>query len=266
MKKHINGVDLWVEDQGEGLPLVLLHAFPLDHHVWKDVRGILAADYRVVLFDFRGFGRSDSSPPPYTMSLLAEDVSHLLDDLDLEKVVLGGISMGGYVALAFATYYPERLRGLALVDTRSVADTEEGRAGRNRMAELARRQGSQAVVDEMLPKFFAQETPSSRPDLVERVRALGAQASVDGLQGALAAMRDREDTTGLLHRLSVPSLVLAGEEDVITPVSDSQAMAAEIPGAVTRVIPRAGHLSPMEHPQAVAQALDELMQRVGRSG
>jgi pimeloyl-ACP methyl ester carboxylesterase len=196
------------------------------------------------------------------MSLLAEDVRSLLDELEIDRAVLGGISMGGYVALAFATYYPERLLGLALVDTRATADTDQARVGRTRMAGVARLQGPQAVVDEMMPKFFSKATAESRPELAARVRALGAQASIEGLEGALAAMRDREDTRPFLHRITVPSLVLVGEEDAIAPVSDSENMAAEIPGAVLRVVTDAGHLSAMEQPVLVAEALRELLQRV----
>lgn len=262
MQRQVNGYGMWVEDKGEGIPLVLLHAFPLDHHVWKEPRALLAEDYRVILLDFRGFGRSTSTPPPYTMDLLAEDVHALLDELGISRAVIGGISMGGYVALTFTNHYPEAVLGLALVDTRATADTDEAREGRTRMAETARLKGPAVVVEEMLPKFFSPATAENRPDLISRVRELGAQASVDGLAGALAAMRDREDSRPLLPRITVPTLVLVGEEDTLTPVADAEAMAAEIPEAMLRVVPGAGHLSPFEQPQAATEALRELMARV----
>jgi 3-oxoadipate enol-lactonase len=258
-----NDIAHWVEDHGEGdPPLILLHAFPLDHHVWKETRGLLAAGHRVVLMDFRGFGRSAPAPPPYSMELLADDVRAVMDALGIERAVLGGVSMGGYVALAFLAAHPQRLAGLALVDSRATPDTPEAKEGRGRMAELARRDGARAVVEEMLPKFFAPETERQRPELVDWARRLGEAASVDGIVGALAAMRDRPDRGELLEGVQIPVTVVVGEHDAITPPEDSKKMAERIVGSELIVVPAAGHLAPLEQPAAVADALRRLLERV----
>jgi 3-oxoadipate enol-lactonase len=260
---EVGDIGLWIEDHGKGEPaLVLLHAFPLDHHVWKDVRGILAERHRVILLDFRGFGRSQSAPGPYSMDLLAADVAAVLDSLGVERAVVGGASMGGYVALAFLAAYPERVAGLALVDSRATADTEEAKQGREKMMELAKSQGAGAVVEEMVPKFFAPTTERERPELIDWVRRLGEVATVEGIVGALAALRDRPDRTDLLARTKVPVAVVVGEHDAITPPESSRSMAESLPGTELTVVPEAGHLAPMEQPHAVADALERLLSRV----
>jgi pimeloyl-ACP methyl ester carboxylesterase len=260
MRLKINGFGMWVEDQGEGTPLVLIHAFPLDHHVWKSQRDALIDRYRVVLFDMRGFGRSDSTPAPYSMDLLSDDLAALLDDLGIERAVIGGISMGGYVALSFVALHPARVAGLALVDTRATPGTEEARRGREDMMQFARNEGPGAVVRRMLPNLLSRSVQEKRPELVERVATIGAQASLDGVLGALAAMRDRPDSRPRLTEIAVPTLVLVGDQDSITPPADAEALAAAVPGAVLQVIEGAGHLSPLEKPQEVTAALLELLQ------
>jgi len=260
-QREVNGYRMWVEDGGRGLPLVLIHAFPLDHHVWKDVRDGLVEDYRVILYDMRGFGRSTATEPPYTMELLADDLVALLDTLDIDRALVGGISMGGYVALSVLRHHAERVKGLALVATRAGTDTPAGRQSRDEMADLARRAGTSAVVDSMVPKLLSETVRSDRPDIVERVRRIGAQASTDGVVGALMAIRDRPDSFAVLGRISIPSLVLVGDEDPITPPAESEAMAAAIPGALLRTVQRAGHLVTMEKPDEVTRALRELLDR-----
>jgi pimeloyl-ACP methyl ester carboxylesterase len=195
------------------------------------------------------------------MGLLADDLRSLMDALRIERAVIGGISMGGYVALSLLRRHPERICGLALVDTRAGADTPEGRRARDDMADLARRAGPVGVVRQMLPKLLSTAARLEQPGLADRVERIGAGASLDGVLGALAAMKERPDSFPLLSGIEVPTLVLAGREDELTTPADARAMADAIPNARLHVLPGAGHLSSLERPDDVTAALRELVAR-----
>jgi 3-oxoadipate enol-lactonase len=255
----VNGVSLAVDVRGEGPAVLLVHGYPYDHTIWEAQMTALEG-YRRIAPDLRGMGQSDAPDLGYSMATYAADLAALLDALGVGEVVLCGLSMGGYIAFEFLRTWRRRVRGLVLLDTRAEADSSEGRRARDAAAALARDGGAAAIAEEMLPKSLTPATLARSPEMAERVRAMMAATPVAGIIGALTAMRDRVDSSPLLPTLGdLPTLILVGELDEPTPPSRSQAMAEAIPGARCVVIPRAGHLSPVEGADRVTQALREFL-------
>jgi pimeloyl-ACP methyl ester carboxylesterase len=231
-------------------PVVLMHGFPLDRTIWwRQARG-LPGGYSVIAPDLRGFGRSQTRPGPSSIDAYAQDVADLLDHLRVDDAVIGGVSMGGYVALAFARHFPNRVRALVLVATRAGADSDEARFARDELIALVQSSGAEALADGMLGKLLTPETLRDDGRLVRRLRKMIASQPVDAIVGALAAMRDRSDSTAMLARISVPTLVVCGAKDDLVAPSESRALAATIPGARLDLIPDAGHLPNYERPSA----------------
>jgi 3-oxoadipate enol-lactonase len=256
MKARVNGITLAYDDQGTGLPLVLLHAFPLNRTMWAPQAAALASRFRIVTIDLRGHGESDAPLWHYTLDQAAEDVLALLDTLAIRRAVFVGLSMGGYILFALYRQHADRVQGLVLADTRAQADTPEGREGRFQMAQTAYRKGPPAVADLMLPKLLSPATMRERPELVQHVRAMIEGNEVGGIAGDLMAMADRPDSVPLLGEIRCPVLVLVGESDLATPPSDAAFMAERIPGARLTILPGAAHLSNLEQPEAFTHALE----------
>jgi pimeloyl-ACP methyl ester carboxylesterase len=251
------------ESAGAGVPLVLLHAFPLSRAMWAPVLPALAGAAQVILVDLPGLGDSPlpaSGDPSVEVS--ADAVVAVLDRLDVRQAVLAGVSMGGYVALALARRHPGRVAGLALIDTRAEADAEPARVNRLRMAEAVLGDAGTRALAPMLDTLLGRTTHARRPAVVDTVREWLAQAPPSGVAWSQRAMAVRPDSTPVLGGLAVPAAVLVGEEDELSPPPVAQAMAAALPDAVLTVIPGAGHLSPLEAPQQVAAALTGLVLRV----
>lgn len=250
------------EDVGAGPVVVLLHAFPLDSGMWRPQIGSLAQHYRVIAPDAPGFGQSAVSAG-LTIDALADVVAELLDHLGInERVAVGGVSMGGYASFSFARLYPQRLRALILADTKADPDDEQSRAGRDRMIQLVTEHGPAGVINELLPKLLGPSTVDGRPDVVRTVRELAGRQSAEGLVAALKALRDRPDARSSLGHISVPTVVIVGQEDAVTPPDAAQVLAAAIPNARLVVIPRAGHLSNLEDPDAFTAAVREFLDRL----
>ena len=258
----VHGVELAVTVEGEGPAVVFLHGYPLDRSIWAHQVTHLHGVRRIAP-DLRGFGRSDAPDLGYSMATWADDVAALLEALGEERAVLCGLSMGGYVAFEFARRHPGRLAGLVLVDTRAGPDGEEARRGRDAAIQLVREKGAGAIAEQMLPKLFAPATVRRRPEVVTQVEAVIRRTPVAGIAGALAAMRDRADSRPLLPTLEVPAMVLVGAEDGLTPPPEAEEMAAALPGAELREIPEAGHLAPVEQPEAVTTAIAEFVRGIG---
>ena len=242
----VGDIQLAYTDAGLGQPVVLLHGYPFNRSLWNEQVSALGNSYRVITPDLRGLGESDASQGPATMNRMARDVAALLDHLEISRAVVGGLSMGGYVALAFYKEFPSRVRSLILADTRAAADTEEGKQTRHQQAEKALAEGMAGIADSMLPKLLTPETVSKRPDLVKRVRDMMLKTKPEGAAGALLGMAEREDQTALLSQISCPTLILVGREDPITPVADSEKMHREIAGSRLVVIENAAHVSNLE--------------------
>ncbi len=237
-------------------PVVLLHAFPLSSRMWQPLADALGPSLQLVTPDFRGAGEVPLGDGPPSLDVLADDVAALLDSRGVQRAVVGGLSMGGYVALAFARRHPERLAALVLADTRTGADTEAARQSRLEMAETLVREGTPRVlVEESLPGLLGDTTKRSRPDVVAFVRELVSSASPATAAWWQRAMAARADSHAVLDSLDVPVLVLVGAEDTLTPPAGASAMAEAARLARLVVLPGAGHLSAIETPAEFAAEL-----------
>jgi 3-oxoadipate enol-lactonase len=245
-------------EAGSGPPVVLLHGFPLSADMWRAQLENVPEGWRFIAPDLRGFG-PEAMAPTHSMDDMAESVVAFLRAMRIDKVTLGGLSMGGYVAFAVMRRAPELAVRLILADTRATADNEQGRAARNKMVETLRTLGVSAVADEIMPKLLGETTRRHAPEVETRVRTLIAVNTAEGLAGAVSAMRDRPDSSSLLSSISVPTLVLVGEEDVLTPPADAEAMRSKLSRARLVGIPRAGHLSNLEAPEAFSTALADFL-------
>jgi pimeloyl-ACP methyl ester carboxylesterase len=255
----VNGVNLAVDARGDGPAILFIHGYPLDHSIWSPQLEALDG-WRRIAPDLRGMGQSDAPDLGYSMATYASDLAALLDTLDVERAVLCGLSMGGYVAFEFLRRWRDRVTGLVLIATRAGADTVEGKRARDLAATQAREGGAVVIAEAMLPKMLAPGAPEA---LVERVRALMAATPVPGIVGALGAMRDRPDSTALLATLAgLPALAIAGGSDQLMPVSEMSAMAAATPGARLVVASGAGHLPTLETPSIVLEALRTFLAQV----
>lgn len=251
---------------GSSRVLVLLHGFPLSREMWVEQIKALGGSYRIITPDLRGHGQSAAPEGAYTMEEMADDVIELLDRLGVSTpVVLGGLSMGGYVALALIHRYPQRVAALMLLDTRPVADTPEAAKGREETAREVLREGSgRVVVETMLPRLFCAASMEKQPQRVETILAAMERTSAQGIAGALRGMAVRPDRRGELPSIAVPTLVLVGEHDVITPPAGAREMAAAIPGARFEIIPGAGHLAPYENPAAANRVILDFLTSLDR--
>ncbi len=261
MKAVVNGVSLAYDDHGAGWPLIFLHAFPLQRSMWEGEMAALLprGRYRLVALDWRGFGESETSEDVSTMELFADDVAGLMDTLGMQDAILCGLSMGGYAAFAFLRKYPRRLKGLILADTRPGADAPEARANRESVARLVETEGTGAVADLQLPRLISEETRLYHPDVEARIRQMIDSATPQGIASAARGMALRADSSDLLAAISVPALVIVGEQDAITPPAIAQEYAARIPNAQLITIPHAGHLSNLEQPEAFLQAISAFL-------
>jgi pimeloyl-ACP methyl ester carboxylesterase len=257
---RVRGIEMAYEDSGgSGAPLVLLHGFPFDRSMWRGQASALGGEFRVVAPDLRGLGETPLGDDGVSIEGMAEDVAALLDELNLGRVRICGLSMGGYVAFEFFRKYPERVRALVLADTRPQADTEDGRRTREETAQRVLKEGMAPVVESMLPKLLSAGTRERGGEVLESVRALMLGTSPEGAAAALRAMALRRDQTELLPSINVPTLILVGNEDAVTPPADAEAMNAKIEGSRLVVIEGAGHLSNVERPSEFNRALVEFL-------
>jgi pimeloyl-ACP methyl ester carboxylesterase len=251
------------DDAGKGLPVVLLHAFPFSRAMWRPQREALQSECRIITPDLRGFGGTAGFDGAPTVERMADDVAELLDALNItDPAVIGGLSMGGYVALAFARRYPLRLRALILADTRAEADSAEAKANRERLIAFGRTHPANDIFEQMLPKLIGDDTRARRPEVVAEARRIAAAQKPAGIVAALEALRDRPDATPHLHTISAPTLVLVGSEDALTPPAVAQTLTAGISGARPVIIQGAGHLSNLEQPEAFNDAVRGLLRQL----
>lgn len=259
---QVNGITIAYSDQGTGLPIVFLHAFPLNRSMWAQQEDALSLQFRVITVDLRGHGESDAPLWCYTLEQSADDVNALLDQLSIQQAIFAGLSIGGYILFAFYRKYAARVKGLVLADTRAQADTAEGKDGRFQMAQTAYKKGPSAIADIMIPKLLSPSTIQTRQDLVQQVRAMIEGNQISGIAGDLMAMAERPDSIPLLSQITCPTQIIVGEVDQATPPSDAKLMADQIHNARLAVIPNAAHLANLEQPEAfnhiVANFVSEL--------
>jgi pimeloyl-ACP methyl ester carboxylesterase len=254
-KASVNGTEVHYRDNGTAKDVVLLlHAFPLHSGMWARQIAALEKKHRVIAPDYRGLGKSAARGEPSTMELLAQDVRALLAHLRVERASVAGLSMGGYLAFELYRQAPALFRGIALCDTKAGADTDEGRAGREKFAQTAIEKGLGWVSDEMTPKLLR---PQPDADAVKEVRSLIQGGTPAGVAAAQRGMARRPDSTSTLAAISCPALVVVGAQDGLTPPAESEKMAAGIKGAKLVKIPGAGHLPCIENPEPFTKALAE---------
>ena len=242
---NIDGINLAFDDTGSGRPVILLHGYPFNRTLWENQVASLKDNFRVITPDLRGFGESDPAEPA-TMSRMAEDISRLMDAVDLPSATIGGLSMGGYVVLSFYKQFSNRVDALVLADTRPQADTDEGKQNRVKQREQILREGMALTADLMLPKLLTPETVSTRPDVVNHVRNMIMNTKPAGAAAALLGMANREDQTQLLPQINVPTLIVVGREDPITPLQDSELMHQHIKGSQLIILEDAAHVANLE--------------------
>jgi 3-oxoadipate enol-lactonase len=263
MYARVNGIEIAYRDRGRAhrTALLLVHGFPLDSRLWDAQVAGLSSQVRVIAPDLRGWGKSAVPPGPYSMNQYADDLVGLMDLLGIQRAVVGGLSMGGYISFALWRLHPERVQALVLADTRAEPDSAQGRANRDVAAARVREIGPAAFAEEMLPRLVA---PANLGDARVRDRALRIMASqpAGGMVAALGAMRDRPDSRDLLGGITVPTTVIVGREDILIPLAEARAMAAAIPGARLVEVAQAGHLSPLENPRTFNAALREFLGEV----
>ncbi|HKV57252.1 MAG TPA: alpha/beta fold hydrolase [Ktedonobacteraceae bacterium] len=264
MKVSLNDTQIAYSDHGIGLPVIFLHAFPLNRSMWDGDRAALLDEqrYRLVSLDWRGFGESDIPGEISTMEILAGDVVALMDHLGIEQAVLCGLSMGGYVAFACLRQYAQRIVGLILADTRPTDDPPDRQANRENVARIAETQGTAPIADLQLPNLISDYTRQHNPLVETRVRQMINAATRPGIAAASRGMARRADSSDLLAGISCPTLVIVGEQDALIPPSEVQAYAERIPGAQFVRIPNAGHLSNLEQPDIFLASISSFLRSI----
>ncbi|HEV3440250.1 MAG TPA: alpha/beta hydrolase [Gemmata sp.] len=244
------------DDVGTGLPIVLLHAFPLDRSMWApQVDPISSAGFRVIALDLPEFGGTSPNKDGFTIDLCADMVASFLEALDISKAVVVGLSMGGYVAMSIARRHPERLAGMILADTRAAPDVPQARASRDKLIAAVQAKGPVAAIDAMLSNLFSEQTRATNPAVIERARQIILRQSTSGIVAGLRALRDRPDAAPELHSVTAPLLVLVGEFDTVTPLLAAARIAGNVRKSDLAHIPGAGHLSNLENPEAFNSAV-----------
>jgi pimeloyl-ACP methyl ester carboxylesterase len=251
---ELNGRRQRYLEAGAGWPLVLLHAFPLNADLWRPQLERIPRGWRFLAPDLRGFGPG-IAPSRMSIADMADDVEAFLDVMEIEKAVIAGLSMGGYVMMQLSRSAPERFTAMVLANTKGTADSADARAARDQMAGLVKREGPAAVADQMLPKLLGATSHRARPYLETLVRRLIESNTAEGIAAAIHAIKERPDSMPTLARSAVPALVITSEEDAIIPITESEAMQRTIPRAVLVVLPAAGHLSNIEVPEDFSEAL-----------
>jgi pimeloyl-ACP methyl ester carboxylesterase len=259
-----HGVEIAYDDVGAGLPVAFIHGFPHNRSLWAPQVGALVDRARCIVPDLRGFGES-SRHGPFSIDQFADDVATLLRTLGIERAVIAGLSMGGYVAFALWRRHRSMVRGLVLADTRAGADSEETREKRRALMEVARTRGSGAVADAQITGMIGKTTREKRPRMIDEVHRMLESAPVEGIVGALEAMMARVDSTGTLSTIDVPTLIVVGSEDVLTPVSEAEILHEGIRGSRLEVIEHAGHVSNLERPASFNHVLSEFLASIDYS-
>src|ERR1700676_467235 len=251
--------EIFYEIRGNGPPVVLLHPFPCDHEFWNPVAAALDSPYRLIPPDLRGTGDSEIGEGPALMQKHASDIARVLDVAGIGKAAFIGCSIGGYILFEFWRRFPERVSALALCDTRPQADTAEARANRLQAAGTVLEQGTEPFVESMIPKLMGRTAVATRPDLVDGARAMMRKMSAEDISLVLHGMAQRPDSVADLKSIDVPTLIVIGEEDVLSTVADGELMRQNIRGRGLKVVPKAGHYAPWEQPEAVGSVLRQFL-------
>ncbi|MGB9734884.1 MAG: alpha/beta fold hydrolase [bacterium] len=253
---YINGFNMFYKEHGEGnVPVLFIHGFPLSADIWDEQINEIGAKTRVICPDLRGFGRTAFTDVSYSMELFASDLKSLIDTLNIKKIILAGLSMGGYIAFSFYKLFPSSVHAMVLLDTRAGSDTEEGKKNRVLLAQRARNGEKDRIADEWVEKLLAPETIKTKHHVVSKVREIILNTPSETIARVSLAMMERQDSTELLKDITCPTLVVVGEKDRLTPVEEARSMASRIKNAKLEVINNAGHLTSMEAPEQLNKVL-----------
>ncbi len=247
---------------GEGPPLILLHPFPANHEFWLPVAQVLATRYHVILPDLRGHGESGVGEGPATMAKHASDIARVMDDADIGRAPLVGVSIGGYVLFEFWRRNRGRVAALGFCNTKAPADSAEARAGRLQAASDVLERGTEPFFESMIPRLLGRTTRETRPDLVEGALRMMRKMSPEDVAQVQRGMAERPDSVDTLKTINVPTLIVTGDEDILTGVNEAELMRQHISGSQLRVIPKAGHYSPWEQPEEAGKLLLQFLDRL----
>ena len=264
MKIQVNGSNLHYEEAGDkaGMPVLFIHGFPFSHEMWKQQMELVSKTYRAITYDIKGHGLSDVGDGQYTIEGHVDDLFALLDHLHLDRVVIVGLSMGGYITLRALERNQDRFRAAVLCDTRSEADTPEGKLRRFGGMVEVKKSGSQQFADTFLKSVFAPASLTTKPEAVEAIRRIIARTPPLSISGTLLALAARTDTTGVLPLIRIPVLILVGAVDQVTPPAASQAMHERIKDSELQIVPGAAHMSNLENTEFFNRALLSFLDRV----
>jgi len=260
MRGIINGISMTWDVSGTGLPVLLIHGFPLSRNMWRpQVTTLAAAGYFVITPDLRGFGHTDAPEGPYSMELFADDMIALLDHLEIESAVIGGMSMGGYILLNLLERYPQRVKAACFLNTRCTADDEAGKVRRLKLAQDVVKFGPQVVADPFSTLLFSPDTLAQNFLLVDEICQIMVNTATAGLAGGLLAMRERKDYTALLPTFSQPALIIGGDQDQAVPLPQIEMLQHGLPDVITRIIAGGGHMANLEMPKEYNRCLLEFL-------
>src|SRR5579863_1151052 len=250
---------------GNGPPVVLLHPFPANHELWLPIASRLASRYQLILPDLRGHGKSSLGSGPATMQKHAADIARVMDDAGVDRAPLIGVSIGGYAIFEFWRQNRDRVTALVLCNTKAQADTPEARANRLQVAEDVLQRGTESFFEGMAQKLLGETTRRLRPDLGEGALRMMRKMSAESVAGVQRGMAERPDSVATLKTITVPTLIITGDEDVLTGVPEAELMKRNIPGSEMKIIVKAGHYSPWEQPEEVGRLLRTFLDSVHRA-
>jgi 3-oxoadipate enol-lactonase len=257
---NVNNFDLSYDDVGEGLvPIVFLHGYPFDKTMWHEQLEFFKATYRVIACDIRGFGKSTDEESHFSMDLFANDLILFIDKLGLDKVIICGLSMGGFIALNAMKRFPSRFEALILCDTQCVADSHDVKAKRYKNIEEIKEYGVASFNEGFIKNVFHEDTLANKPELVEQLRKVVFSNSQHIITQGLVALAERSETCSVLDSISIPTLIVCGREDAVTPLDESKFMNKHIKGSVLHVINTAGHVSNLEEPSKFNKHLRDFL-------
>ncbi len=266
MNAIINGANIYYADSGKstGTPIVLVHGFPFSSAMWADQLDVIGSDYRTIAYDLRGLGKSTLGDGQYTVEGHVDDLLALLDHLSIDKAIIVGFSMGGYITLRAMERNPERFLAVALCDTRCETDDNAGKIKRANAATTVKKTGAAKFADAFIPAVFTPTSVHNNTSAVAKIREIISTTDPVAIAGNLIAMAARSDTSASLSKITVPTLIMVGELDAVTPPPAASFMHANIAGAELQLIPNAGHMSNLENPQAFNNHLIDFLQRVAK--
>jgi 3-oxoadipate enol-lactonase len=254
--------EIFYEVLGSGPPVILLHPFPANHDLWKPAAQAVISRYRVILPDLRGHGESGIGQGPATMKKHAADLARILDHEEVGRAPFVGVSIGGYVLFEFWRKYRARVEALVLCNTKAQADTPEARAARLQAAADVMERGTEPYFESMLPKLLGKTTYSARPDLVEGALRMMRKMSPEDVAMVQRGMAERQDSVETLKTINVPTMVVTGDEDILTGKAEAELMRRNISGSQLKVVAKAGHYSPWEQPEEVGKLLRQFLDAV----